>query len=149
MNRQMSQKSGAARRSSAQTFTEKQGQYLAFIYAYARMFRRSPAEADMQRHFGVSPPSGRHCLPSLSGRCHLPPSTPTTGSSGVVRPLTFTNFERHFVLQCFNQTVIVRRDAEPHLSPLHLAISRTVLKAAIGAFEPDECFKSVVMCEKL
>jgi Mn-dependent DtxR family transcriptional regulator len=53
----MNQKSGAARRPSAQGFTEKQGQYLAFIYAYSRMFRRSPAEADMQRHFRVSPPS--------------------------------------------------------------------------------------------
>lgn len=53
----MNQKSGAARHSSGQTFTEKQGQYLAFIYAYSRMFRRPPAEADMQRHFRVSPPS--------------------------------------------------------------------------------------------
>ena len=53
----MSQKSGAARRPSAQGFTEKQGQYLAFIYAYSRMFRRAPAETDMQRHFRVSPPS--------------------------------------------------------------------------------------------
>jgi len=53
----MNQKSGAARRPSAQGFTEKQRQYLAFIYAYSRMFRRSPAEADMQRHFRVSPPS--------------------------------------------------------------------------------------------
>src|ERR1700738_4813770 len=53
----MNQKSGAARRSSGQGFTEKQGQYLAFIYAYSRMFRRPPAEADMQRHFRVSPPS--------------------------------------------------------------------------------------------
>ena len=53
----MSQKSGAARRPGHQAFTEKQGQYLAFIYAYSRMFRRSPAEADMQRHFQVSPPS--------------------------------------------------------------------------------------------
>jgi Mn-dependent DtxR family transcriptional regulator len=52
----MNQKSGAARR-SGQNFTEKQGQYLAFIYAYSRMFRRSPSEADMQRHFRVSPPS--------------------------------------------------------------------------------------------
>lgn len=57
MNRQMNQKSGAARSLSGQCFTEKQGQYLAFIYAYSRMFRRSPAEADMQRHFRVSPPS--------------------------------------------------------------------------------------------
>lgn len=38
-------------------FTEKQGQYLAFIYAYGRIFRRPPAEADMQRHFGVTPPT--------------------------------------------------------------------------------------------
>ena len=53
----MNQKSGAARHLSGQSFTEKQGQYLAFIYAYSRMFRRSPAEADMQRHFSVSPPS--------------------------------------------------------------------------------------------
>ena len=57
MNRQMNQKSGAARRHGAQGFTEKQGEYLAFIYTYSHMFRRSPAEADMQRHFQVTPPS--------------------------------------------------------------------------------------------
>jgi len=38
-------------------FTEKQGQYLAFIYAYERLPGRPPAEADMQRHFGVTPPT--------------------------------------------------------------------------------------------
>jgi hypothetical protein len=38
-------------------FTDKQGQYLAFIHAYSRIFRQPPAEADMQRHFQVSPPS--------------------------------------------------------------------------------------------
>ncbi len=38
-------------------FTPKQGQYLAFIYAYSRLQRRAPAEADMQRYFEVSPPS--------------------------------------------------------------------------------------------
>ena len=43
--------------SPAPKFTDKQGQYLAFIYAYSRIFRRPPAEADMQRHFQVSPPS--------------------------------------------------------------------------------------------
>jgi hypothetical protein len=32
-------------------------QYLAFIYPYSRIFRQPPAEADMQRHFQVSPPS--------------------------------------------------------------------------------------------
>jgi Mn-dependent DtxR family transcriptional regulator len=43
--------------SSAPPFTDKQGQYLAFTYAYSRIFRQPPAEADMQRHFQVSPPS--------------------------------------------------------------------------------------------
>lgn len=38
-------------------FTEKQGQYLAFIHAYTCINRRPPAEADMQRHFQVTPPS--------------------------------------------------------------------------------------------
>jgi Mn-dependent DtxR family transcriptional regulator len=55
----MSQKSGAAR------FTEKQGQYLAFIYTYSHMFRRPPAETDMQRHFQVSPPSVHQMIVSL------------------------------------------------------------------------------------
>ena len=61
----MSQKSGAARRPGHQAFTEKQGQYLAFIYAYSRMFRRSPAETDMQRHFQVSPPSVHQMVVTL------------------------------------------------------------------------------------
>ncbi|MGH8741928.1 MAG: LexA family protein [Burkholderiales bacterium] len=38
-------------------FTPKQGQYLAFIYAYTLVLGRPPAEADMQRHFRVTPPS--------------------------------------------------------------------------------------------
>jgi repressor LexA len=41
----------------AKSFTPKQGQYLAFIYAYTRLHRRPPAEADMQQYFRVSPPS--------------------------------------------------------------------------------------------
>ena len=41
----------------AKSFTQKQGQYLAFIYAYTRLNRRPPAEIDMQRYFQVSPPS--------------------------------------------------------------------------------------------
>jgi DNA-binding MarR family transcriptional regulator len=39
------------------SFTPKQGQYLAFIYAYMRVLGRPPAEADLQRHFRVTPPS--------------------------------------------------------------------------------------------
>ena len=61
----MNQKSGAVRHLSVRGFTEKQGQYLAFIYTYAHMFRRPPAEADMQRHFQVSAPSVHQMIVTL------------------------------------------------------------------------------------
>ena len=38
-------------------YTDTQGQYLAFIYYYTKIHGVAPAEADMQRHFEVSPPS--------------------------------------------------------------------------------------------
>ena len=65
MNRQMNRKSGDARRPAAQGFTEKQGEYLAFIYAYSHMFRRAPAETDMRHHFQVSPPSVHQMVVTL------------------------------------------------------------------------------------
>jgi DNA-binding MarR family transcriptional regulator len=61
----MNQKSGAAGNLSAHRFTEKQGQYLAFIYTYSHIFRRPPAETDMQRHFEVSPPSVHQMIVTL------------------------------------------------------------------------------------
>ena len=61
MNRQMNQMSGERRPG----FTPKQGQYLAFIDAYARVHRRPPAEADMQRYFGVTPPSVHQMILTL------------------------------------------------------------------------------------
>ncbi len=45
----MNQTADACHAPSQPSFTEKQGQYLAFIYAYTRINRRPPAEADMQR----------------------------------------------------------------------------------------------------
>ncbi|MHB8877172.1 MAG: LexA family protein [Myxococcaceae bacterium] len=47
-------------------FTEKQGQYLAFIYAYTVVTRRAPAEADLQRHFEVSPPTVHQMIVTLT-----------------------------------------------------------------------------------
>ena len=46
-------------------FTEKQGQYLAFIYHYTKMNGRPPAEADMERYFRVTPPSVHHMVLTL------------------------------------------------------------------------------------
>lgn len=49
-------------------FTEKQGQYLAFISAYVTLNRRAPAEADMQQFFGVTPPSVHRMVVELEHR---------------------------------------------------------------------------------
>ncbi len=53
---------------SAPRFTEKQGQYLAFIYAYSRIMKRPPAEADMQRHFQVTAPSVHQMILTLEAK---------------------------------------------------------------------------------
>jgi DNA-binding MarR family transcriptional regulator len=49
-------------------FTEKQGQYLAFIHSYTLMNRRAPAEADMEKFFGVTPPSVHRMVIELEKR---------------------------------------------------------------------------------
>ena len=54
-----------SRTSASQRFTEKQGQYLAFIYMYALVNGRPPAEADMQRFFEVTPPSVHQMIVQL------------------------------------------------------------------------------------
>ena len=49
-------------------YTQKQGKYLAFIYYYTKINGRPPAEADMQRHFKVSPPSVHQMVLALERR---------------------------------------------------------------------------------
>ena len=39
------------------TFTERQGQFLAYIHQYSLVNGCAPAEADMQRFFQITPPS--------------------------------------------------------------------------------------------
>jgi Mn-dependent DtxR family transcriptional regulator len=51
--------------SSKPRFTQKQGQYLAFIHAYTLVLGRPPAEADLRRHFRVTPPSVHQMLITL------------------------------------------------------------------------------------
>ena len=49
-------------------FTEKQGQYLAFICTYTKLHHRPPAEADMQAYFGVRPPTVHQMVLELAKR---------------------------------------------------------------------------------
>jgi DNA-binding MarR family transcriptional regulator len=54
--------------SSAPRFTERQGQYLAFISTYTLLNRRPPAEADFQRFFQVTPPAVHQMIVELEKR---------------------------------------------------------------------------------
>jgi Mn-dependent DtxR family transcriptional regulator len=49
-------------------YTDKQGQYLAFIYYYSKIHGRPPAEAEMQQYFRVSPPTVHQMILSLEAR---------------------------------------------------------------------------------
>ena len=49
-------------------YTDKQGQYLAFIYYYRKIHGRAPAEAEMQQYFRVSPPSVHQMILTLEAR---------------------------------------------------------------------------------
>ena len=50
------------------TFTKLQGQYLAYIAMYTKLHRRPPAEADLQKFFGVTPPSVHDMILTLEKR---------------------------------------------------------------------------------
>jgi Mn-dependent DtxR family transcriptional regulator len=54
--------------SSSPKFTDKQGQYLAFIHTYTLLNRRPPAEADFQRFFRVTPPTVHQMVVQLERR---------------------------------------------------------------------------------
>src|ERR1700726_2027849 len=60
MNQLFDRKTPAAAR-----FTAKQGQYLAFIWAYSQINRRAPAEADFERYFMVTAPSVHQMIKTL------------------------------------------------------------------------------------
>jgi len=49
-------------------YTDKQGQYLAFIYYYGKIHGCAPSEAEMQQHFRVSPPSVHQMILTLEAR---------------------------------------------------------------------------------
>ena len=58
-------------------FTERQGQYLAFIWAYTQINARPPAERDLQHFFDVTAPSVHQMIITLErqGLIHRQPAT--------------------------------------------------------------------------
>lgn len=50
------------------TYTDKQGQYLAFIHYYSKIHGCSPSEAEMQQYFRVSPPAVHQMVLTLEAR---------------------------------------------------------------------------------
>jgi Mn-dependent DtxR family transcriptional regulator len=50
------------------TYSEKQGQYLAFIYYYSKIHGYPPSEAEMQQYFRVSPPSVHQMILTLENK---------------------------------------------------------------------------------
>jgi len=123
-NRQMNQKSGTARSLSAQAFTEKQGQYLAFIYTYSHMFRRPPAETDIQRHFQVSPPSVHQMIVTLerNGLIQCQP--------GVARSIQVTRSFRQ--LRRFHCSIKTDRVFGTHKRRNRLTFRRALSKASVA-----------------
>ena len=52
----------------AESFTRRQGEYLAFIHLYSTLHKRRPAETDFQAYFGVSAPAVHQMIVSLESR---------------------------------------------------------------------------------
>jgi SOS-response transcriptional repressor LexA len=61
-------------------YSEKQGQYLAFIFFYTKMHGVAPAESDMQNYFRVSPPSVHQMVLTLEAKGFIE-RTPGKGRS--------------------------------------------------------------------
>jgi DNA-binding MarR family transcriptional regulator len=68
--------------SPARKYTHKQGQYLAFIYYYTKIHGEAPAESEIQRYFGVTPPSVHQMILTLEKQGFI---TRTPGAARSVR----------------------------------------------------------------
>ncbi len=53
-------------RANPTPYTEKQGQYLAFIHAYTKVMERPPAVTDLARFFKVTPPTAHNMVKKLA-----------------------------------------------------------------------------------
>ncbi len=65
MQRLLNSRCSVGRNTDGEKYTEKQGQYLAFIDNYMTMYGRAPAENDLQRFFGTTPPTVHQMIVKL------------------------------------------------------------------------------------
>lgn len=96
--------------SAAPRFTEKQGQYLAFIAMYTLVNRRPPAEADFREFFEVTPPVVHQMIVVLERRGLL---SRVPGQSRTIK-------------------VLLPDDELPPLRPIKTAATTDVPQAASG-----------------
>jgi DNA-binding MarR family transcriptional regulator len=68
--------------------TKRQAEFLAFIRDYTKLNRQSPSEAEMQRHFGVTPPTVHQMVLTLERRGFI---TRTPGTARSIRLLLGPN----------------------------------------------------------
>jgi len=80
------------------TYTERQGQFLAYIHQYSILHGCAPAEADMQRYFQITPPSVHSMVLTLERQ----------------------GFIRRVPGQARSITLIVSPESLPDLEPLQL-----------------------------
>jgi LexA DNA binding domain. len=68
--------------------TPLQAQYLAFVHAYTKIHRKAPSEADLERHFEVTPPSVHQMVLTLERKGLI---SRTPGQSRSIKVLVSPN----------------------------------------------------------
>lgn len=66
------------------SYTEKQGRYLAFIHYFTKLHGQPPSEAEMQRHFVVTPPTVHQMVLTLERKGLIKRTTGTARSIKVL-----------------------------------------------------------------
>ena len=69
------------------SFTEKQGQYLAYIYSYTKTNGIAPAHADMQHYFKVTPPTVNQMVKMLESKKLISKKPRTARSIEILIPV--------------------------------------------------------------
>ena len=68
-------------------YTEKQGQYLAFIHFYIKINGVPPAHADLQQYFKVTPPTVNQMLITLEKKSLIQRQPKTARSIKILIPV--------------------------------------------------------------